>query len=172
MNDELAIKVQAFLDGELPEAAAREISSLIATDADIAALHKELKQTRAALAGFEKRIVVPETREFYWSKIQCEIERTETAQPRPVEETISAFQMIRRALLPVTGLAVLALVLFVSLRHGSPTRSPTPEVGLEVASVDASSMTYRDYESGVTLVWLSFPAENDLAHSGAAGSIN
>lgn len=171
MNDELAIKIQAFLDGELPEPEAREISSLIASDADVAALHKELKHTRAALAGFEKRIVVPETRDFYWSKIQREIERHEAEHERPAAEPVSVFHWVRRALLPVTGLALLALVLFVSLRRQA-SQSATPAAALEVASADASSMTYRDYESGVTLVWLSYPAENDLARDNPAGSIN
>lgn len=168
MNDELKIKVQAFLDGELSEAEAREISSLIASDADVAALHKELKHTRAALAGFEKRITVPETREFYFSKIQREIERTTT--PRPEVQTISWFAYFRRLLMPLTGLAVLAVALFITLRPSRPAAVAMD--GMEVASVDSSAMTYRNYESGTTLVWLSFPAENGLAHDNAAGSIN
>ena len=76
MNEELALKLQAFLDGELPEDEAREVSSLLARDADAAALHRELKNTRAAVVNFERPIQVPETREFYWSKISKEIERT------------------------------------------------------------------------------------------------
>jgi anti-sigma factor RsiW len=171
MNEELQIKVQAFLDGELSEAEAREISSLIASDADVAALHKELKQTRAALAGFEKRIVLPETREFYWSKIAREIERTEAAQERPTAEPVSIFHWLRRALVPAMGLAVLAVAMFFTLRPGRPAIAPAAG-GMEVASVDSSAMTYRNYESGATLVWLSYPAENGLAQDNPAGSIN
>jgi anti-sigma factor RsiW len=168
MNEDLKIKVQAFLDGELPEAEAREISSRIAADAAVAALHKELKQTRAALAGFEKRIVLPESREFYWSKIQREILRAEAARERPAAEPISVFFWLRRALVPAAGLAVLAAALLITLRPGRPAAFSA----LEVASADSSAMTYRNYESGATLVWLSFPAENGLSGGGTAGSIN
>ena len=170
MNEELQIKVQAFLDGELSEAEAREIGSLIASDADVAALHKELKHTRAALAGFERRILVPETREFYWSKIEREIERTEAAQERPAAaEPVSIFHLLRRALVPVAAVAALAVAVFITLRPGQPVAVTG---GMEVAAVDSGSMTYRNDESGATLVWLSFPAENGLAQDGAAGSIN
>ena len=171
MNDELAIKVQAFLDGELSEAEARQISSLIASDADVAALHKELKQTRAALAGFEKRITLPESRDFYWSKIRREIERAEGAQDTPVAGPVSLFGLFRRALVPVAGLAVLAVALLVTLQPGQPGRMTTAS-SMETASSDSSAMTYRNYESGTTLVWLSFPAENGLAQDGSAATVN
>jgi anti-sigma factor RsiW len=173
MNDELAIKVQAFLDGELPEAEAREISALIAGDADVAALHKELKNTRAALAGFEKRITLPETREFYWSKIQQDIERAAAAQERPASEPVSLFRWLRRALIPLAGFAALALVLVFTLKP-APTPTPVSQAaqGMEVASDDSSAMTYRDYQTGTTLVWLSFPAENGLAGNEPAATLN
>ena len=169
MNDELRIKVQAFLDGELPEAEAREMAALLARDPEAAALHGELKNTRAALVDFERRIVVPEGREFYWSKIQREIERTEAAKARPEAEPVSIFKWLIRTLLPVTGLALLTVALFVMTR---PAHLPTTPIALEVASVDSSTMTYRNYESGTTLVWLSYPAENELAGGDAAGRIN
>ena len=33
----------------------------------------------------------------------------------------------------------------------------------ETALADPGAFTYRDYASGTTLVWLSYPAENELA---------
>lgn len=169
MNDELRIKVQSFLDGELPEAEARKMAALLTHDPEAAALHGELKNTRAALVGFEKRIVVPEGREFYWSKIQREIERTEPMQTRPAVEPESISKWLIRRLLPITGLALLTVALFVMTR---PVRLTTPLGALEVSSVDSSAMTYRNYESGTTLVWLSYPAENELATGNAAGRVN
>ncbi|MCX6894224.1 MAG: hypothetical protein NTZ16_01685 [Verrucomicrobia bacterium] len=165
MNEELHIKLQAFLDGELPEAEAREVGSLIASDADAAALHRELKQTRAALAGFEKRITVPETREFYWSKIAREIARE--AAPRVADPQHSVFSFWRR-LFPVAGVVAALLAALVVINRYDP-RSP---VGIEVAQADSDAFTYRDYEAGTTLVWLSYPAENGLAQENTAGKIN
>ena len=165
MNNELAIKVQAFLDGELSEAEAREIGSLIARDADVAALHRELKNTRAALAGFEKHIVVPETREFYWSKIAREIARA--AAPRAADRQHSIFSFWRR-ILPVAGGVAALLAALVVINRYDP-RSP---VGVEVAQAAGDAFTYRDYEAGTTLVWLSYPAENGLAQENTTGKIN
>ena len=50
IDQETQLKIQAFLDGELAETEAREITALIARDRDAAALHTELKNTRRALA--------------------------------------------------------------------------------------------------------------------------
>ena len=77
IDHNLQLKIQAFLDGELSEAEAREIAALIAADAEASALHTELKNTRRALMGAEADIKVPETREFYWNRISREISRLE-----------------------------------------------------------------------------------------------
>jgi hypothetical protein len=37
--------------------------------------------------------------------------------------------------------------------------------GMEVALASGEAFTYRNYESGATLVWLSYPAENGLAEN-------
>ncbi len=163
MNEELHIKLQAFLDGELPEAEAREISSLIARDADAAALHRELKHTRAAIAGFENRITVPETREFYWSKIRRDIQQLET--PEPEAPRHSLFSFWRRTLAMSGGFAALVIALLVGTTFGH--RTP----GTEIALAEGDAFTYRNYESGTTLVWLSYPAENGLAENQPAATL-
>src|SRR5258707_14151177 len=77
MNQELQLKLQAYLDGELPDGEAAEARELIARDGEAQALVAELANTSAALAGHEAEGKLPETREFYWSKIQREIARQE-----------------------------------------------------------------------------------------------
>jgi len=77
MDYDVQLKVQAWLDGELPEAEAREIAEWLATDREAAALAGELRNTRQALAGHEAEIRLPESREFFWSKIEREIQRRE-----------------------------------------------------------------------------------------------
>ena len=53
MEHEVQLKLQAYLDGELSEAEAREIGNLLAKDREAVALQNELRNTRQALAGFE-----------------------------------------------------------------------------------------------------------------------
>ena len=109
MNDEQQLQLQAFLDGELPEKEARDVAALIARDAEAAALIAELRHTRQALGGFESGIKLPESREFFWSKVEREILRLEPA--RPADETVAAVAWWRRVVVPVASVASLAAVL-------------------------------------------------------------
>jgi len=81
MDDKAQLKLQAYLDGELPEGEARELATGLAQDQEAAALLAELRQTRDAIAGSEQVRALPESREFYWSKIQRAIERAEAPAP-------------------------------------------------------------------------------------------
>ncbi len=165
MNREAQIKLQAFLDGELSEAETREVSAWLARDQEAAALLAELRNTNGALAGFESGVKLPETREFYWSKIKREIERLKmVSQPVP---TVSVFQYLRRLLIPASALALLliaGLVTFTELNGGRTARAP--EMVAKLA--DASAITYRDQTTGTTLVWFSYPAEKQFAAGNGA----
>jgi anti-sigma factor RsiW len=154
MNYEDQLKLQAYIDGELPESEAREAANRLATDAEAVALLAELRNTRKALAGFEETVKLPETREFYWSKIEREIQRLEVKH-EPVSIPFSAG--LRRFLLPVAACALLVIAGFVAVQQMSPTGSGSPQ--LETASLDPGAITYRDDAQGVTVVWLSYPAE-------------
>ncbi|HTI99311.1 MAG TPA: hypothetical protein VL527_10550 [Dongiaceae bacterium] len=167
MNEELQLKLQAYLDGELPEAEAREVAAWLAQDSGAVGLMTELKNTRAALALHERGVNVPESREFYWSKIRREIERSDAAAHRPAPAPVSPFKWLRRALAPGMGLALVVATLFLITRPGTTA----PGLGLTVATADAGTFTYRNFESGATLVWLPYPAENRLAGGGSGGNL-
>lgn len=169
MNTEQQLKLQAFFDGELPDAEAREIANWIATDPEAAALHSELKNTRQALSGHEAEIKLPESREFYWSKIEREInrlEKQEQAQPAS-----PSFAKLFRLLVPASAFAVVAIVGLFAVRNFNPAggaRAVGPE--LETALADAGAFTYRDEQEGMTVVWLSY-GENGLANGDSAATI-
>ena len=88
MDYKSQLKVQAWLDGELPEAEASEVTKWLARDREAAALQEELRNTRQALAGFEAGINLPESREFFWSKIEREIQRLETPAPAAAKVSV------------------------------------------------------------------------------------
>jgi anti-sigma factor RsiW len=158
MTNDQQLKLQAFLDGELPEAEARETATWLAQDGDAAALLQELRHTRQALAGFEGDVKLPESREFYWSKIERRIQQLES--PAPARCRSSVFAALRRLLMPATAVAVLAFVSIVATRQGG--QGGVGEV--HATMVDAGAFTYRDQAAGMTLVWLSYPAENDFTN--------
>lgn len=154
------IKIQAFLDGELAETEAREIAALIARDREAAALHAELKNTRRALAGTEQGVTLPESREFYWSKIRREIEKVEPGV-QPAEPSQSLWQLISRLLKPVSAVAVIVLLGMV-LFNRTDHRNGGPD--LLVASSDMDTITFRDDNNDTTYVWFTDSSENDVAN--------
>jgi anti-sigma factor RsiW len=169
MNEELELKLQAYTDGELPEREAREVADLLAKDADARALVTELKHTRSALAGFEAEIKLPESREFYWSKIEREIRRLE--KPSPPRPEISLFAAWRRFLVPAGALAalvILGFLVFPQLRGPRVTAAAESEFTL----ADSDAFTYQDYANGTTLVWLSYPAENEFADTDSEDTLD
>ena len=66
MDYEAQLKLQAHLDGELPEGEAREVTNWLARDREAVALYGELRNTRQALVGYEVGVALPESREFFW----------------------------------------------------------------------------------------------------------
>ena len=161
MNLEQQLKLQAFLDGELPEREAREILAWTQRDSAAAALLAELKNTRAAMVKSEPHLSVPESREFFWSKIEREIERLEpqkNSAPR-----ISIFASLRRFLLPASAVAtvvIAGMIAHFNFPNNAPkavvenvTDADTTVVETTLANSDAT--TYRDASEGTTLVWFS-----------------
>ena len=154
MTNDQQLKLQAFVDGELPEGEAREMAAWVGRDPEAAGLLAELRHTRQALGGFSDECRLPETREFFWSKIEREITREESQSPAEAQKT----GWWHRFLVPLGAVAGLALVVMVAgLRFGLFPGGPMPETETSVA--DAGTFTYHDYQSGTTLVWLSYPAE-------------
>ncbi|MCU0782874.1 MAG: hypothetical protein MUF81_02265 [Verrucomicrobia bacterium] len=169
MNEELSLKLQAYADGELTERETREIAGLLAKDTDARALVAELKNTRGALAGFEAEIKLPESREFYWSKIEREIRRLE--KPEVSHPETSRFAAWRRFLVPAGALAVLGLLGFLMFpRPHGPSVIASAESEFTLA--DSGAFTYRDYANGTTLVWLSYPAENEFTDTDSEDTLD
>ena len=158
MNHELELKLQAWVDGQLPVREADEVARLIEKDADARALLTELKNTRAAFAGLDDGLKVPESREFYWSKIAREIERQ---QPKTQPGGVSWFYHFRRLLIPAGAVAALALFGIFATRQ-SPRANLPYELSDMVA--DSDTFTFTDEQNGTTLIWFSYPAENEFAN--------
>ncbi len=168
MDCDSQLKLQAFLDGELPEAEASKVAEWLSRDREAAALAGELRNTRQALAGFEVGIQLPESREFFWSKIQREIQRLETPAPDPAP--VPFFALLRRLLVPASTVALVFVAGLVLVRSVVPFgRGVTPDI--ETALADAGAFTYRDYNAGTTLVWLSYPADNEIAEDDEMGTV-
>jgi anti-sigma factor RsiW len=149
---ESQLKLQAYLDGELAEGERAEVEALMARDAEAMALFAELSNTTKALAGHEAEIHLPESREFFWSKIERQIERERQSKPVREPARMSLFAWVQRHLMPVSGAALLACLIGTFALRGDGSVIGVGET--ELASDDMGSYTYRDQEQDVTMVWL------------------
>lgn len=155
MNVDIGIRLQSYLDGELSGREAQAVASLIEIDAEARALFAELQQTRSVLRANEPEFRLPESREFFWSKIEREIERLE---PAPVASRgIAWLGFLRRHIAAVTGASIAAcLMVFMALQLNwvSPALFEEIENPLE----DTGSFSFRSESQKMTLVWISDPA--------------
>ena len=156
INNELQLKLQAHLDGELPPGETRQIEDRLARDAEARALCAELAGTAKALAGYESEIRLPESREFFWSKIEREIQRESRRAPAGARASVWAGW--RRLLAPLAVASGVALAILLIAR---PPFIPVAQADI----ADPGAFTYRDSSTHTTLVWLSYPAENELAEN-------
>ena len=151
MKPELELKLQSYLDGELSESEARDVASAIGNDPEAQALLRELKTTAAMLRENEPQMAVPESREFYWSKIERAIERCEPEAARPM---LALWYSLRRVIAPVAGLA---LVLFLGIASFKFHTASDPSVHLaevESLSEHVSSFSFRSQSQNMFVVWL------------------
>jgi hypothetical protein len=110
---------------------------------------------------------VPESREFYWSQIQRRIGTLPVDVPEPARRSLVA--TLARWLVPATCLAALVAAGFLFLGGG---QAADEGVSWQAAYDGVNAFTYRDYDEGTTLLWFSYPADNAVANSDEAATMN
>jgi anti-sigma factor RsiW len=168
INHDSQLKLQAFLDGELSAREAEEVQRWLAKDQEAQLLLAELQNTNASLVGYEAEIKLPESREFFWSRIQREIERQ---TPAPVSKpSFSLAGWLQRHLVPASGLgvALLAILLVVQLHPASASQLGE----MELSSNDMGAVTFRNQEEKVTVVWLYDRSDSEFTDPAVFASID
>jgi anti-sigma factor RsiW len=148
MNDNLELKLQAWIDGEVSPSEARRLAQLVQRDPQASQLVLELRMTRQLLAANQPQAVVPETREFFWSKIERQIQ-SQARNPAPTGWR--GLHGWRRLMGSLAGLATLAAIVLLAVRQFSPTAT-FDEVSTTADGMEA--MTFHDQTAGMTVVWL------------------
>jgi anti-sigma factor RsiW len=164
MNLDSGIRLQAYLDGELAGREAREVAAWIETDSEARAMLAELQETKELLHANEPELRLPESREFYWSKIERDITRLESTPS--ASRSPGWFQFARRHISALTGTSVAAaLVLFVAFQMNWVSRDLFEEI--ENPLEDSGSFSFRSESQKMTLVWVSdasaTPASSELS---------
>lgn len=148
MKMETCLELQAHLDGELPPGRREAVQALCAQDAEAQALYQSLKTLRETVRDHEPEHRLSESREFYWSQIQRRIASAE-AQAAPAPQTLSAWSQLFRWLVPLGGLAAVALIF--TLKDPARPRN----VAFNTAPNPATSVEYRSDADGVTVHWIN-----------------
>lgn len=155
MNVEQQLKLQAWLDGELSESEARQVAAFVQEDREAQAIIGELRLTKSFLAGNEPEATLPESGDFYWSKIRREIEQPEKAAAKP--PGVSWAFAWRRLIAPLSGVALIAFLSILSLNvfHQQPVDdSARYLVEVENLSDDIGSISYRSQSENMFVVYL------------------
>ena len=145
------MKYQAFVDGELSESEARRVARSLETDADARALVAELRNSKALLTGNEQEVKLPESREFYWGKIQRQIECMDR---EPADAAPGRWQGMlagwRRFVAPLAGVAVITFLGMVAVRFYNP--EPVDYLA-EIENLSEESTAYSFRSGNMFVVW-------------------
>jgi anti-sigma factor RsiW len=152
MKFETEIKLQAYLDGELVADEAKQVMRALELDAEARALYQELQWAKELLSGNELELKVPETREFYWSKIQREILRQR--EEGKVREKNSSVPWWLRIAAPLAGaVALVMLVISANLKSDSKLEQRYVQE-IESPLQESSVISFYSQSAGMTVVWL------------------
>ena len=140
MKQEDKLKIQAWMDGELAPKEAAQIATLIEQNPEALALSEELRVVENALHLGEKPAILDDSRDFYWSQVERQIDAEEPlAEPYAVP-TIASGTLLRW-LVPVGSLGAI-VVLMVNFDAMNPNPSiSAPGITLETPPAAPSGLT-------------------------------
>ncbi len=150
MNREFELKLQAYLDGELGAREAREVEDRARADAEAQALLSELRTTTGFLRGNEPEYKLPETGEFYWSKIERAIQ---TPDPAPSGSRPWGLGWLFRYWPQLSGATVAAVVLLALTSHFHLLATPGWD-DIENPLSETGTFCFRSEPDRMTLVWV------------------
>ncbi len=156
IENKIQLKVQALVDGELTGREAEELLRHLESDTELKALHTRLTAVRGLMTGAELPRALPESGDFYWSRIAHEIER-EDREAKRLAKPASNTNWWLRWLMPLTGVACLGLVLSLQ-----PTTMPDLDImlsgdhELELSDDEIDVMTFNTGDDTMSVVWLDY----------------
>lgn len=152
INLETKLKLQAYLDQELSDPDSREMAEWLERDPEARALCAELEGTKALLEAGEVELKLPESREFYWSKIERAIGR-EAAAPSVREPSAGRAWWVR-FLAPVAGAAVVLATGLAIVKLATAPTAMSYLHEIETPLEDTSAISFHSQSPAMTVVWV------------------
>ncbi len=171
MNHEQQHRLQSWVDGQLDPTTAQEVARWVEAEPEARQLSENLRQVRQRVRDHEPARRVPESREFYWSKIRKGIEAGDAAEAARTPARRGAWTGIHwwRWLFPVGAAALILLVLRPGMPRNGDFRPVAQVSSLETASTEGavvsgheietpspelSSLTFYSSQDAMTVVWV------------------
>ena len=135
MKNEDKLRIQAWMDGELAPKEAAQIATLIEQNPEALALSEELRVLENALHLGEKPAILNDSRDFYWSQIERQIDAEEPL-PGPYAGPVIVSGNLLRWMVPVASLGAIVILM---MNFGAMSPQPQPSVPGVVADTPVSA---------------------------------
>lgn len=152
MNLETKLRLQAYFDNELGDSESREIAALVERDPEARAVCAELGEIKSLLQSNELEFKLPESREFYWSKIERSIRQGEAKQPSKF--LLHRYPWWVRIFAPAMGVALLFATTLSLIRLANPPSNLTYLHEIETPLKGMSAMSFHSASANMTVVWV------------------
>ena len=161
MKHEDKLRIQAWMDGELAPKEAARIATLIEQNPEALALSEELRVVENALHLGEKPAILDDSRDFYWSQIERQIDAEEPL-PEPYAAPVFASGNLLRWMVPVGSLGAIVL-LMINFGAMNPKVQPSAPGIAPEAPAPAAPTGLTESASGL---------EDESTEPGGMGVIN
>ena len=154
-ENEIELKIQALVDGELTEFEAGKLRDRIKNDIRLQILHERLMQMKDLISKHEMPRFLQESSDFYWAKIAQEIEVRGSAAQSSAHSV--GMKWVFRRLAPLLGIA--SVVLLITLQVPN-----LPDLGivldhnheLELLTDEIDVMTFNSADDSMSVVWMDY----------------
>jgi negative regulator of sigma E activity len=161
MKHEDKLRIQAWMDSELAPKEAARIATLIEQNPEALALSEELRVVENALHLGEKPAILDDSRDFYWSQIERQIDAEEPL-PEPYAAPVFASGNLLRWMVPVGSLGAIVL-LMINFGVMNPKVQPSATGIAPEAPAPAAPTGLTESASGL---------EDESTEPGGMGVIN
>ena len=146
MKHEDKLKIQAWMDGELAPKEAAQVAALIGENPEALALSEELRVVENALHFGKKPAILDDSRDFYWSQIERQIEAGEPL-PEPYVGPATPSSNLLRWMVPVGSLGAI-VILIINYGAINPQSKPFVTGVMPEAPVSATPTGLTESSSG------------------------
>ena len=134
MKHEDKLRIQAWMDGELAPKESAQIATVIEQNPEALALSEELRVVENALHFGEKPAILNDSRDFYWTQIERQIDAEEPL-PEPYAVPVLVSSNLLRWMVPVGSLGAIVILI---MNFGAMNPQPQPSVPGVISEAPAS----------------------------------